>query len=199
MPTYCSQPLVYSVTAQSWAKNAPVLGPTQSEQPPLAGCDALPFDPTLSVTPDERAASTPTGLTVEVKIPQETTLAANGLAEADPYSTELTFPEGLQANAGAADGLGTCHVEPNGKGGAGFEGGDLETAPLLESTIERQHFTPGPAECPDEAKIGEVDVHSPLLEHDLKGFAYLAPQDTSPFVSPLVLYFLAETRSPECD
>ena len=48
---------------------------------------------------------------VEVKIPQATTLAANRLAEADVKETELVFPEGLQANAGAADGLRGMQVE----------------------------------------------------------------------------------------
>ena len=47
-------------------------------------------------------------MNVEVKIPQETTLAANGPAEADVYATELVFPEGLQANAGAPAGCGTA-------------------------------------------------------------------------------------------
>jgi hypothetical protein len=187
MPTYCSQPLVSSVTAQSWDKGAPVLGPYTSTQPALNGCGSLPFNPSLTVTPDQRTASTPTGLTVEVKIPQETTLSANGLAEADVFSTELAFPEGLQANAGAADGLETCST-----GQVGFEGLDSETGSQLESTIEHQRFSAAPASCPDASKIGEVDVHSPLLEHDLKGFAYLAAQNTNPFASPLVLYFLAE-------
>ena len=187
MPTYCSKALVSSLTVQDWEKGAPVLGPYYAQQPALVGCNSLPFEPTLRVAPDQRTTSTPTGMTVEVKIPQETTLAANGLAEADAFSTELEFPEGLQANAGSADGLETCSA-----GGVGFEGSDGETGGQLESTIERQRFTAGPAFCPDASKIGEVDVHSPLLEHDLKGSAYLAAQNTSPFASPLVLYFLAE-------
>ena len=112
------------------------------------------------------------------------------------FSTELAFPEGLQANAGAADGLETCSA-----GQVGFEGLDSETGGQLESTIERQRFSAAPALCPDASKIGEVDVHSPLLEHDLKGFAYLAAQNTNPFASPLVLYFVAEDpglgRAPE--
>ena len=40
--------------------------------------------------------------------------------------------------------------------------------------------------------MGELEVHSPVLEHNLVGHAYLAEQDTNPFASPLVVYFLAE-------
>ena len=188
LPTYCSKPLVSSVQAQSWEPGAPLLAPVTYEQAPLVGCNSLPFTPSLSVRPDQKTASTPTGLTVEVKIPQEPTLSANGVAEADVKETELTFPEGLQANAGAADGLETCSV-----GAMGFEGSEGETPESgLESTIERQPFTTAAPTCPDASKIGEVEVHSPLLEHNLKGFAYLAGQDTNPFKSPLVLYFFAE-------
>ncbi len=188
LPTYCSKPLVSTVEAQSWKPEAPLLAPVTYEQAPLVGCNALPFNPSLSVTPDKKTASTPSGLTVEVKIPQEATLSANGVAEADVKETELTFPEGLQANAGAADGLETCSV-----GQIGFAGSETETPQTgLESTIEHQSFNTEAPTCPDASKIGEVEVHSPLLEHNLKGYAYLAGQDTDPFASPLVLYFFAE-------
>ncbi len=188
LPTYCSKPLVSSVQAQSWKPEAPLLAPMTYEQAPLVGCNSLPFTPSLSVRPDKKTASTPSGLTVEVKIPQEPTLSANGVAEADVKETELTFPEGLQANAGAANGLETCSVEA-----MGFEGSEGERPETgLESTIERQPFTSAAPSCPNASKIGEVEVHSPLLEHNLKGFAYLAGQDTDPFTSPLVLYFFAE-------
>lgn len=187
MPTQCRESLRSSVQVQSWVPGEELQPPVNYQSPPLLGCSALPFNPTLTVTPDQRTTSTPSGLNVEVKIPQEATLSANSPAEADVFSTELEFPEGLEANAGAADGLETCGVEQ-----AGFAGAEGETGGALESTIERQRFTPGEANCPNASKIGEVDIHSPLLENDLKGYAYLATQNTNPFASPLVLYFVAE-------
>jgi hypothetical protein len=193
MPTQCRESLTSSVQVQSWDPSETLEPPVEYQSPPLLGCSSLPFNPTLTVTPDEHTTSTPTGVNVEVKIPQEATLSANSPAEADVFATELEFPEGLDASAGAAVGLEACKVGEVGfDGGEDYEGRGVETTSGLESTIERQHFTPGEANCPNASKIGEVDIHSPLLENDLKGYAYLATQNTNPFASPLVLYFVAE-------
>ena len=47
--------------------------------PPLEGCDQLPFDPSIAVSSDEHVANTPTGMTVEVSLPQDSTLSGTGL------------------------------------------------------------------------------------------------------------------------
>ena len=49
----------------------------------LVGCGKLPFEPSISVAPDRHEASTPSGMTVEINVPQGTTLSAVGLSEAD--------------------------------------------------------------------------------------------------------------------
>ena len=46
----------------------------------LDGCNQLPFSPSLEVAPDGQAASTPTGLSVGVHVPQERWAHAEGLA-----------------------------------------------------------------------------------------------------------------------
>ena len=148
-------------TAQAWpgedGKPASPLAPRPSSPACTCGVQRTPFSPELSVFPLDRRASTPSGVDVEVKIPQATTLAANGVAEADVKETELVFPEGLQANAGAADGLQACQVR-----NIGFEGLNTgESKEQLEATIARQRFTPGAAECPGASEIGELEVHTP--------------------------------------
>jgi hypothetical protein len=197
LPTSCAQPLASSVQVQSWQPGAelqPAVEPRSSQS--LEGCNRLPFEPSIIAKPDRSTASTPTGLKVEMTLPQATTLAANGLAEADLKETTVTLPEGMQANPGAADGLATCSAA--GRGGAagleaagfdGFEQGLGEAAQL-----ENDHFTPGPVTCPDASKVGEVAIDSPLLENELKGFVYIGEQDTDPFTSPLVLYVVAEDQ-----
>jgi hypothetical protein len=183
----CGKPLSTNIQVQSWKLGASLLPAVEAANPPtLEGCETLPFDPSLSVTPDERSASTPTGLTVEVKVPQNTTLSANGLAEADIAATTLALPEGMTANSGAADGLAACGVEE-----AGFAGQEAATGPALESQLGEQQFTAAEVTCPNASKIGEVTIHSPLLENDLTGSVYLGSQDTNPFASPLVLYVVA--------
>jgi len=188
LPTTCG-PLDTSVEDEAW--NAGELEQQgqassfrgSSEEPPaLTGCQQLPFEPSIAARPDEHAASTPTGLTVEVNLPQSTTLTDGELAEADVKTTTVTLPEGVQANAGAAGGLEACSALQVGFDGTGEEG----------TQLENDHFSTVPPVCPNASKIGEVEIDTPLLSNPLSGSVYLAEQDTNPFRSPLVIYVVAE-------
>jgi hypothetical protein len=157
----------------------------------LSGCGALPFTPFASVNTETEDASTPTGLNVNVTVPQSATLESSyaAKAEADVGSTELVLPEGIQANPGAANGLATCSTET-----VGFLGGGGSS---LQTELATQRFTAAPlppevASCSRQAKIGSVEIHSPDLKENLTGGVYLGEQDTDPFGSPLVLYIVAE-------
>ena len=188
LPTSCG-PVTTTVGGDAW--NGDELGTHGEsltyESPALEGCGKLPFDPSIEVEPDEHSASTPTGLTVKVNVPQKTTLTAGELAEADIKSTTLKLPEGLQPSAGAANGLDTCGVTE-----AGFSGLATDTGSALENDLEKQSFTPAAATCPNAAKLGTVSIKTPLLPNEFTGSVYLAEQDTNPFASPLVLYVVAE-------
>jgi hypothetical protein len=181
LPTSCPKtPQVTSVTGRAWSGET-LAG--AGEFPLLTGCDELPFNPSMSVKPDESTASTPSGLNVEVDMPQESTLTAGQLAESDLRANTLALPEGLQASAGAANGLETCSDEA-----VGFN----EGAGSLTGALESQSFTPTPPGCPNAAKIGTVNIKTPVLEKELVGGVYLGTQNTDPFASPLVLYIAAE-------
>ncbi len=185
LPTYCSEPLKTSVQAEPWNSET-YTKPLEPELvSTLTDCDALPFEPSLSVRPDESAASTPSGLTVEAEVPQASTLSEAGPAEADVAKNTLILPPGMQSSAGAANGLETCGTES-----IGFDepGGTLQGG-LSDS---EQLFTAAAAECPGASKLGTVSIATPLLEHELTGAVYLGSQDTDPFKSPLVLYLVAE-------
>jgi hypothetical protein len=196
--TTCGQELTTAVQAESWQHTGELvpaggLTPPPSSAVALQGCEHLPFDPSLVAQPDQREASTPSGLNVEVKVPQETTLAANGVAEADIKATTVSLPEGMMANAGAADGLQPCST-----GAAGFESSPgviaegATSGEALEGEVGAQLFTPAGVECLNASKVGTVNIKTPLLDHELTGYVYFAQQDTNPFASPLVLYLIAE-------
>src|ERR1019366_4420329 len=187
LPTSCKSPMTTEVLGTAWNAGVAPLGAKYTSPEPLSGCGELPFDPSIEVSPDRHAASTPTGLTVKVDVPQQTTLEAEGKAEADIRSTTLELPVGMQTAAGAATGLEACGV-----GQAGFGGAGSDTGSALETELGEQHFTSAAATCPEAAKIGTVNIKTPLLPKELKGAVYLAEQDTNPFQSPLVLYVVAE-------
>jgi hypothetical protein len=194
--TTCKAPLASSVAAQAW--NEPSLGaPLSVTAPPtLSGCGELPFTPSIVAQPDQTEASTPTGLNVEVIVPQKTTLAREERAEADIAATSVTLPEGMMANAGASDGLGLCSTAMVGlqTSEKGSLASDSDTGGALEGELGNQFFTSGAASCPDASKVGTVNIKTPLLEHELTGNVYFGSQDTDPFASPLVLYIVAEDK-----
>jgi hypothetical protein len=187
LPTSCpGQPLVSTVQGVSWptasAPEGEPLPPASALIAPLAGCEQLPFDPSIAVEPDQHSASTPTGMTVDVKVPQETTVSASGLAESAVKDTTVTLPEGVQVSPSAATGLLVCTG-----GQVGLDPGVDESA-----QIDNESFSEAPPVCPEQAKVATASIKTPLLDHELQGEAYLASQNTNPFAAPLVLYLLVQ-------
>ena len=187
LPSLCTQPRT-TATATSWPNDPAGREDATGEETytapsTLVGCEGLSesFSPSIEVTPETTAASTPSGLDVVVNVPQEGTLTAGDLAEAAVAETALTLPVGVEASPGAANGLGACGVSEIG----------LLPGPEA-SQLENDRFTPGPAVCPAPSKIGTATIESPLLSHSLEGGVYLASQDTNLIEEKLVLYIIAE-------
>jgi hypothetical protein len=182
MPTLCSEGLHSEVEADSWSEPGNFGTPTPSDSPALEGCGLLHFDPSIEVFPDTQAASSPTGLNVSVKLPQESTLSASQLAEGDAKATTLALPQGMQLNPGASDGLLAC---------SWAQFGPAEHATEANQTNNEQ-FSPASPGCVDQTKVGTVKIKTPLLAHELEGSAFLGEQGANPFQPPLVLYLVAQ-------
>ncbi len=86
--------------------------------PAIEGCEQLPFDPSLSLAPENRSAHAPTGLDVNLTIPQNSD--PDGLAESDLRQATVTLPEGVGVNPASADGLQACNDAQLGLGQAGL-------------------------------------------------------------------------------
>ncbi|MGN6372401.1 MAG: hypothetical protein ACTHM1_05355 [Solirubrobacteraceae bacterium] len=174
MPTSCSAPAEATVEGDSWSEPGVTKSMSYTFQNPegepfrFDGCDRLNFEPSISVKPDGEQASTPTGLSVDVHVPQDAGLNPVGLAESAVKSITVALPEGMS-------------VSPAGAGG-------------LEACSEQQIalHTAGNPSCPPASKIATVKIHSPLIEHDLEGAVYLAAQNANPFGSLLAMYLVAE-------
>jgi hypothetical protein len=195
MPTSCPaspavEPLRSSVEADSWAQPNSLLSAEYAwlsetgQGLSTEGCGQLPFTPAIAVSPDEHSASTPTGLKVDVRVPQTTTLEAEGLAEADVRDSTVTLPAGVELSPSAANGLEACSEEQIGYEGPGQDG-------MLQ-------FSTAKPSCPDASKIGVVHIRTPLLSHELEGWVYLASPapngeaGRNPFGSLVALYIVAE-------
>ncbi|MFI4971279.1 MAG: hypothetical protein ACHP7H_01255, partial [Hyphomicrobiales bacterium] len=190
LPTSCpsnpaSEPLTSSVEADSWAQPGSFLSAEYSwlsgaGQPiGMDGCNQLPFTPAINVTPEVHSASTPTGLSVNVEVPQKTTLEANGLAEADVRDTTVTLPAGVELSPSAANGLQACSEAQ-----IGFTG--------FNASTQTNEFNTAKPSCPEASKVGIVHIKTPLLSHELEGSVYLAAQNANPFNSLIALYLVAE-------
>ncbi len=188
LPTSCSGPLQTSVDSDSWLEPG-VFGSTDSAEalPAMEGCNRLPFTPSLKVTPDSIEASKPSGLSVDVHVPQDLQLNATGLAESEVKNITVALPEGLALNPSAADGLQSCSLAQ-----IGFERTNPESG--------ADEFTDAQSSCPDASKIATATIHSPLLPVPLTGFVYLAaPQNfaglpENPFSSLVAMYLVAEDK-----
>jgi hypothetical protein len=180
LPTSCTGPLVTSIEAASWKEPQRKLDFPGDPMLALDGCNRLSFDPTIKASPDGAQASTPTGLNVDVHVPQDSVLVANGLAESNVKAITVTLPQGVAVNPAGADGLEACS-----EGQIGFIGAD---------SAGTNHFTPtlGAPFCPDAAKIATATIHSPLLPNPLTGSVYLAAQNQNPFGSLIAMYIVAE-------
>jgi hypothetical protein len=181
LPTSCNGPLVTtlavdSVEAPGAFQTAEAKSLDAGGNPiGLFGCEALPFDPTFALRPESAGTEEPTGLKVELKVPQSE--SPEGLAESDLREAEVVLPEGVTVSPSAANGLTACPLN-------GPEGIDLASAE--------------PSGCPGSSKVGTVRVKTPLLEEELEGSVFLAQQGNrpgngeNPFHSLLAMYVVAE-------
>src|SRR6185437_15159105 len=159
--TSCEDKPVALATGESWPKKGEdgllheaTFGGEPSDEfafTPFTNCAALPFSPSVEYAPDHNEAATPSGMTVKVKVPQDTTLAGgeNSLAEAGVRRTVLTLPAGVEANAGAANSLLTCK---NSQFGYTGEEQPFNEDSALTGLTENTHFNTAPITCPDAAK-----------------------------------------------
>jgi hypothetical protein len=172
LPSACSGPLVSSVSANSWQEpdnfiSDNVATHDASGNPVgVTGCASLDFSPSLSVQPDTPVAGSPTGLGVDLRVPQNE--SPEGLAEANLKKAVVTLPQGMVVSPSAANGLGACSEAQIG----------LDNA--------------GKPSCPDSSKVGSAEVITPLLGHSLQGSVYVAQQGSNPFGSLLALYLVVE-------
>jgi hypothetical protein len=132
----------------------------------FTGCADLPFAASIAVAPTTTEAGAPTGLDVDLTVPQPQN--PDGLATAHLRRAAVTLPAGMAVSPSAADGLAAC-----------------APAQIALSSA-------APSNCPNASKLGTVTIDTPLLASPLQGSIYLAAQNDNPFGSLLALYLVAQ-------
>jgi hypothetical protein len=155
--------------------------------PQVSGCEALQFQPTLTVNPETTQADEPAGYTIDIENPQNESPLEPGTPELKRVS--VTLPPGVSLSPAAADGLHACAatgpeginlgsdaLAPAGEDlgnllatelGAGHPGGD-------GSRYDDGLYHASPGLCPDAATVGTVEITTPLLPTPLEGHLFLA-------------------------
>jgi hypothetical protein len=204
-PTSCpGQPLVSEAEATSWLEPENIkrfrTGEAGSEaMPTLDGCNDLPFKPAMTVVPDSEAASSSSGLSVDVHVNQGGALNPEGLTPSDVQGITVVLPPGVAVNPSGGDGLEACSdaligYEPE----KSTPPSELRFTPFVPGGAvakrfgDESLFEPGVNFCSNASKIGTAEISTPLLQHPLKGAVYLGAQEANPFGSLLAAYIVAE-------
>ncbi len=179
LPTTCSEPLLSSYEAISWAGQVD-RGSRLTHDPagnpiPFAECGGLSaFAPHLSTSPTTRAASSPTGLDISLGVDDSGLVTVGGRAQSDIRKVVLKLPEGMTANPAVAEGLEVC----------------------TQADLARESLGSAPGQgCPQASKLGSVEVDSPLIDKTISGALYQAAPYENPFGTLLAFYFVL--KDPE--
>jgi hypothetical protein len=145
-PSVCSEnPLEVSVAVTSYQD--PNKSHLAESYPATTGCENQKFDPLLQAKLTTPEADAPAGLDLQLKAEQF--LAGRAPSQSTLRTADLTLPEGLSINPDAADGQTSC-------------------------SEEQAHFKENLAgACPDNSKIGTIEVITPALDEPLQGSLYI--------------------------
>ncbi|HEX5852921.1 MAG TPA: hypothetical protein VFY36_07510 [Solirubrobacteraceae bacterium] len=184
-PTDCSaEPASASVEMNSWVQprhwvttSSPVYEASPLRQ--LSECSALQFNAQIDVKPQETQIDTPSGYTVDIKVPQAPNFTPD-LATPDLRDAELHLPVGVAISPSVGTGLVSCHA--TGPEGINITHGWAPTGaqPLDPAVPEAMEIGPdglphiAPGHCPDASRVGDVELVTPLLANPLTGHVYIA-------------------------
>ncbi len=144
-PTSCGEALSSSLEVTGYEGG----GATSATAPwpATTGCDQLTFNPSLYAQPTTGQADTPSGLEVDLSVPQNESPTTPASSEIRALTVEL--PGGISINPNAADGKTSC------------------------SDAEARFRTEEEAQCPESSKVGTVSLNSSALPGPIPGAIYI--------------------------
>ncbi len=171
LPTSCEGPLTFSASASAWEQPPPP--PRSASAPALEDCGGVPFEPEARAQLSDPRASSPSGYEFDIEVDTTGVRDPQRRAPSPVRKAVVELPEGVTINPSVGSGLGVCTP-------AQYE---AETA----------GSAPG-AGCPNESKIGDFSVQSPIVAGTLEGGSiYLASPFQNPFHSLIAIYLVAKS------
>jgi hypothetical protein len=172
LPVSCVTPVSLEVDAEPW--NVPprsVVAHKSVSQPMMTACNQVPFSPEVSASPTSQSAGSPSGLNVQLNMPNAGLLDSSAVAEGQAKKVEIALPEGVSLNPSQAERLVACSP----------------------SDLARETPSSLPGEgCPEASKVGSIQVTTPLLAEEAKGSLYVATPYDNPFGTLVALYMIAK-------
>ena len=156
LPTSCPGGLLeLPLKSDSWQQQ-PGAGPesVSGTFPGTTDCEHVPFDPSLTIHPDNLSAGAPAGYSARLSVPQSED--PESLASSDLRDAVVKLPAGTTISPSATNGLQAC--------------------PLAQFALHEG--TPG--NCPGPSTIGTVTMVTPVLEVPLAGHIFLGEPECSP-------------------
>jgi hypothetical protein len=179
LPPSCD-PMLFTLSVSSWQQPGTV---SRTLEAPLRDCAFSPFEPAPLLQLNNERASSPSGVSFGLSVDQHRLLVnytptgrllPDVRAPSPARKAAVALPEGVSINPSVGAGLGVCAPAQYG----------AETA-----------SSPPGAGCPEDSKIGEFTVTSPIFEAPITGAMFLAAPHDNPFGSLIAIYLVA--KDPE--
>jgi hypothetical protein len=169
LPTSCDAPLAFQVVATSWQQPSRV--ERTSTFPALQKCNELTFVPVPRARLSTDRTSSPTGYDFTLDGTSAPLINPVSRATSQAKKAVVALPEGMTVNPSVAAGLGTC-----------------SEAQFAAETIA----SPPGAGCPNDSKVGELTIESPLIEGQIEGAMFFATPRENRFGTLVALYMVAK-------
>ncbi len=170
LPSTCEVPLNFHLSAGSWQQPTPVQRSWTSGAA-LTDCGSLPFNPIPRGRLSTDRTSSPSGYDFTLDGTSAPLLNPVSRASSQAKKAVVRLAEGMTVNPSVASGLGTC-----------------SEAQFAAETIDS---APG-AGCPNDSKVGELTIESPLIEGQIEGSMFFATPRTNRFGTLIALYMVAK-------
>ncbi len=147
LPSTCAEKPITYLHANSYESPGDWAAIPNQTPVTATGCDALAFNPSLSLTPETSQSDQPDGVTAALHVPQLTNEPSKPNSP-DIEAASVTLPEGMTLNPAAAQGLVGC---------SNTEFAERNCTPASQVGT----FSVNAPGIPPGALIGGVDVGSP--------------------------------------